>query len=231
MKNILIIGGKTGVGRAVIETMVHAGHQVHVAARPPLELDTVGLASVQVYDALTPSVLNLPEVLDGIVYCPGSIQLKPFHRLSQSDLQQDYQVNAGGAVNVLQQAMPALKRSAAASVVFFSTVAVQTGMPFHVSIAMAKGALEGLTRSLAAELAPKIRVNAIAPSLTDTPLAETLLNSDAKRDAAAQRHPLKSIGAPSDTAALVSYLLGDESKFMSGQVLHLDGGLSSLVRL
>ena len=154
--------------------------------------------------------------------------MKPFHRLIEEDFLNDLQVNLLGATRALQLALPALKKSPSASVVLFSTIAVKCGMPFHASIAAAKGAVEGLTRSLAAEWAPKIRVNAIAPSLTDTKLAASLLGDEKRREAAAERHPLKSIGQPEHVAEIVSYLLSDAAKFTTGQILRPDGGLSSV---
>jgi len=227
MKTILIIGGNSGIGYQTAKMLKSEGHRVIAALRQPEPLQELGIET-QPFDASAPAPLDLPDTLDGFVYFPGSINLKPFHRLSDDDFANDYQVNAQGAVYCLQQALPALKKAPSASVVLFSTVAVQTGMPFHASIAMAKGAIEGLSRSLAAELAPKIRVNTIAPSLTDTPLAASLLNADAKREASAKRHPLNQVGDPADFAALTSMLLADHSKFISGQVLRVDGGMSSL---
>jgi len=141
---------------------------------------------------------------------------------------EEYKLNALGAASIIQQALPSLKKAPSASVVLFSTVAVQTGLPFHASIAMAKGAIEGLTRSLAAELAPSIRVNAIAPSLTDTPLAESLTNTEQKRQTSADRHPLKRIGDPEEIASLAAWLLSDTSGFVTGQIIQADGGMGSL---
>jgi len=227
MKTILVIGGNSGIGRATIEKLLAQGDKVMAALRETEELASLGVET-QKWDAYAPTPLELPEKLDGFVYFPGSINLKPFHRLSEEDFSNDYQVNAQGAVRCLQAALPALNKADNASVVFFSTVAVQTGMPFHASIAMAKGAIEGLTRSLAAELAPNIRVNAIAPSLTDTPLASGILNSDAKREASAKRHPLNRIGDASELAGLTSFLLGDDSQFMTGQILSADGGIQAV---
>lgn len=218
----LIIGGSSGISKALATQLSHHGQQVLTANRHGSGTQH------QVFDATAPSTLDLPEQLDGLVYAPGSITLKPFHRLSADEILAEFQLNALAAAQVIQQALPALKKSPRASVVLFSTVAVQTGMPFHASIAMAKGAIEGLTRSLAAELAPQVRVNAIAPSLTDTPLADSLLNSETKQQAAAQRHPLKRIGQADDIAALAAFLLSDAAQFISGQILQADGGMSTL---
>ena len=222
-----LIGGNTGIGYALAQRLLKSGHTVHAAARKPESLAALGIP-VQPFDAAAPGSLVWPERLDGLVYFPGTIQLKPFHRLTAEDFQKDFQVNLLGAVAALQSALPALKASGNASVVLFSTVAVAQGMPMHASIASAKGAVEGLTRSLAAEWAPVIRVNAIAPSLTDTPLASALLNSDLKKEASAKRHPLQRIGSPEEFSEIVEFLLSDAARFMSGQIVHVDGGLSSL---
>lgn len=170
----------------------------------------------------------IDAVIDGVAYFPGTINLKPFNRISKQDFENDYAVSALGAAAFVQAYLPNLKKSEAASVVFISTVAVQTGMPFHASVSMAKGALEGLTRSLAAEFAPKIRVNCIAPSLTDTPLAEKLLGSAEKTEAAKNRNPLKIVGNPLDIANAAAFLLSNTSRWVTGQVLAVDGGMNKL---
>lgn len=226
-RNILLIGGNTGIGLATARLLVANGNSVIAAARHTESLAELGIP-VQPFDALAPTPLDLPPALDGLVYFPGSINLKPFHRLSIEDFLTDFHINCLGAMAAIQSALPALKAAPAASIVLFSTIAVAQGMPFHASIAAAKGAVEGMARSLAAEFAPKIRVNVIAPSLTDTPLASPLLNTDAKRDAAAKRHPLQRVGDPDQTAKLVSYLLSDDSSFLTGQTLRPDGGLSTV---
>ncbi|MEO5917339.1 MAG: SDR family oxidoreductase [Luteolibacter sp.] len=226
-RSYLLIGGNSGIGAATARLLVSAGHSITAAARTAGPLAGMGI-SVQPFDALSPGSLDLPEVLDGLIYFPGSITLKPFHRLTAADFLHDYQVNCLGAVHAIQAALPAMNAAPSASVVLFSTVAVAQGMSFHASISAAKGAVEGLALSLAAELASKIRVNVIAPSLTATPLAENLLNTDAKREAAAKRHPLQQIGDPEDIAKLAAFLLSEESKFMTGQILRPDGGLSSV---
>jgi 3-oxoacyl-[acyl-carrier protein] reductase len=226
-RNILLIGGNSGIGLASARLLLAGGNTVIAAARTAGPLAELGVP-VQPFDALAPAPLELPPVLDGLVYFPGSINLKPFHRLTAEDFLTDYGINCLGAVAAIQSALPALKAAPAASIVLFSTVAVAQGMPFHASIAAAKGAVEGLARSLAAELAPKIRVNVIAPSLTDTPLASPLLNTDVKREAAAKRHPLQRVGDPEQAAKLVAWLLSDDTAFLTGQTLRPDGGLSSV---
>ncbi len=170
----------------------------------------------------------MDAVIDGLVYFPGTINLKPFHRINENDFTTDYAISALGAAAFVQAYLPNLKKSNIASVVFISTVAVGTGMPFHASVAMAKGAVEGLTLSLAAEYAPKIRVNCVAPSLTDTPLAERLLASEDKTEAAKNRNPLKKIGTPNDLAQAITFLLGENASWITGQVLAVDGGMNKL---
>jgi NAD(P)-dependent dehydrogenase (short-subunit alcohol dehydrogenase family) len=226
-RTILLIGGNSGIGLATARLLKTQGNTLLAAARSSGPLEELGIP-VQPFDALNPAPLTLPPVLDGLVYFPGSITLKPFNRLTPDDFLNDYRINCLGAVAAIQAALPALKAAPSASIVLFSTIAVAQGLSFHASIAAAKGAVEGLTLSLAAELVPKIRVNAIAPSLTDTPLAGSLLNSDAKKEASAKRHPLQLVGDPTDIAQMVSFLLSDASKFLTGQILRPDGGLSSV---
>lgn len=226
-RTTLLIGGNSGIGLATAKHLLERGDEVLAAARTPGPLAQLGIP-VRPFEATEPLSLELPPVIDSLVYFPGTISLKPFHRLSADDFLRDFQVNVLGVVNAIQAALPSLRASPSASIVLFSTVAVAQGMPFHAAIAAAKGAVEGLTRSLAAEFAPKIRVNAIAPSLTDTPLASPLLNNDAKREAAAKRHPLQRIGEPEEIAGLIAFLLSDASRSLSGQILRPDGGLSSL---
>lgn len=222
-RNIVIIGGNSGIGQATAKLLREAGANLFLYSKSgegTVALDT----SVDFGE-----IPGLPDVIDGVVYCPGTINLKPFHRISISDFQQEFEVNFLGAVRVLQACLKGLKKSSNPSVVLFSTVAVQTGMGFHAGIASAKGAVEGLTRSLAAEWAPsKIRVNAIAPSLTETPLASALLSTPERKEASDKRHPLGRIGTSEDIAGATVFLLSSQSSWMTGQIIHVDGGLSNL---
>jgi len=222
-KNVVIIGGNSGIGKELANSLTEKGANLFLYSKSGD--GTIALDISKDFDEIP----NLPEVIDGLVYCPGTINLKPFHRTSIADFQQEMDVNFFGAVRVLQACLKGLKKSQNSSVVLFSTVAVQTGMGFHASISSAKGAIEALTRSLAAEWAPsKIRVNAIAPSLTDTPLAASLLSTPERKEASDKRHPLGRVGTAADIAHAASYLLAEESSWMTGQILHLDGGMSSL---
>jgi len=183
------------------------------------------------FDAAT-DVLDtalLPEVIDGFVYCPGSINLRPFRGLKPEAFESDLQINFISMIKVLQSVLPNLSAANQSSVVLFSSVAAGMGMPFHTSVAAAKGAIEGFAKALAAEYAPKIRVNVIAPSLTDTPLAEKFLSSEEKKEKSAQRHPLKRVGTVEDMAKTARFLLSEDSSWISGQIFHVDGGMSTLL--
>lgn len=222
-KNIVIVGGNSGIGKATAEILKASGANLLLYSKSGS--GTIALDTSTDFEEMP----GLPDVIDGIVYAPGTINLKPFHRISIDDFKKEMEVNFFGAVRVLQACLKGLKKSSAPSVVLFSTVAVQTGMGFHAGIASAKGAIEGLTRSLAAEWAPsKIRVNAIAPSLTETPLASALLSTPEKKEASDKRHPLGRIGSAEDIAASTIFLLSPQSSWMTGQILHVDGGMSTL---
>jgi len=229
--SFVVVGGTSGIGLEITRRLAAKAFSVVVVSRSAnslIDLPGVTYVSLDITrDAIDGE--TLPEKIQGMVYCPGSIRLRPFHRLREADFLSDMRINFFGAVQAIQACLPGLKKAdAPASIVLFSTVAVGTGMPFHASIASAKGAVEGLTRSLAAEFAPTIRVNAIAPSLTDTNLAQTLLSDDGKRRAAAERHPLKRFGNAGDIAAAATFLLEDESSWVTGQVIAVDGGMGAL---
>ena len=230
-KNILVIGGSSGIGLELARILTEQKHSVYVGSRTSDALaDLPGVTHLPVDVSEASLELDeLPPQLHGLAYCPGTIRLRPFQRLEREAFLEDFNINLLGAVNVIQRCLPRLRKSkSGASVLLFSTVAVQTGMAFHASIASAKGAVEGLTRSLAAEFAPRIRVNAIAPSLTETNLAESLLSTEDKRQASADRHPLKRIGAPGDIARLAAHLLSDDGSWITGQIIHVDGGMGAL---
>ncbi|HAB35413.1 MAG TPA: oxidoreductase [Cryomorphaceae bacterium] len=218
---IFIVGHRQGIGRALTELLLSQGHSVIGLSRGVCDLEHPGLTSME-HDVRELRMEELPSALSGLVYAPGSINLKPFKSLKEQDFLDDFSLNALGAVHACQIAEKALKEGQG-SVLLFSTVAVAQGMPFHASIAMAKGAVEGLTRSLAAEWAPAVRVNAIAPSLTDTPLASKLLGNEARAQAAAERHPLKRVGQAKDIAALAVSVL--QSPWMSGEIIGINGGM------
>lgn len=226
MKNYLVIGASSGIGAELANKLSGEGNTVFATYNK----NEKSSSSVAYHHLdVTKDELDfsfLPESLDGIAYCPGSINLKPFSRIKPEEFASDFNLQVLGAVKVIQGTVKLLKKSDLASIVLFSTVAVQSGFNFHSQVSASKGALEGLTKALSAEFAPKIRVNCVAPSITDTPLAAKLLGSDEKKEANAQRHPLKKIGKPEDIAEMASFLLSDKSSWMTGQVLHVDGGMS-----
>jgi NAD(P)-dependent dehydrogenase (short-subunit alcohol dehydrogenase family) len=225
-KNYVLIGGSYGIGAALAD-ILSKENNVYVLSRTAPNQQNVNYIA---FDVQTQSIdlSQLPDTVSGLAYLPGSIQLKPFHRFTDEDFLNDFKLNALSAARIIRELLTPLKSAEQSSIVLFSTVAVQQGMPFHTSVAMAKGALEGLTRSLAAEFAPKIRVNAIAPSITDTPLAAKILSNDEKKKASGERHPLKRVGQAVDIARTAAFLLKEDSAWITGQVLHVDGGLSSI---
>lgn len=229
-KNILVVGGSSGIGLALVKQLIANGAIVYNASRGTSIEWPAGINHIA-YDVtgeVNQLASQLPDQLHGLVYSVGSINLKPFNRLTKEDFLNDYRLNVLGAAEIIQHSLKALRAAGESSIVLFSTVAATVGMGFHASIGSAKGAINGLTISLAAELAPnKIRVNAIAPSLTDTPLAKNLLSTDEKRESSARRHPLGKFGHPDDIAAAAMFLLSDQSSWVTGQILGVDGGLAS----
>ncbi|WP_396166753.1 SDR family NAD(P)-dependent oxidoreductase [Flavobacterium sp.] len=229
MKNILLVGGSYGIGLAIAKELQYE-NKVFVASRTNENLTDLHITHIP-FDALTDTLdtTQLPEVIDGLVYCPGSINLRPFRGLKPESFEADLQINFISLVKVIQTVLPNLTAANQSSIVLFSSVAASMGMPFHTSVAAAKGAIEGFAKALAAEYAPKIRVNVIAPSLTDTPLADKFLNNDVKKEKSAERHPLKRVGTTNDMANMASFLLSEKSSWISGQIFHVDGGMSTLL--
>lgn len=226
-RNILLIGGSHGIGNAIVQHL-HEANNLYVASRENENLPD-GVTHIP-FDALTDDLdtSQLPESLDGFVYCPGSINLKPFKMLKQEHFEEDMNINFFSLITVTRDVLPLLTKEGTSSMVFFSTVAVQTGMPFHTSVAASKGAIEGFAKALAAEYAPTVRINVIAPSLVDTPLAGRLLNNDTKKEKMGELHPLKRVGTAEDIAGLAVYLLEQNAGWITGQVIGINGGKGSL---
>ncbi|MBI6121415.1 SDR family NAD(P)-dependent oxidoreductase [Salegentibacter maritimus] len=226
-RNILLIGGSTGIGLEIANQLVKENNVI-VASRNKGDLNKE-IKHLE-FDVLEDNIeeLELPDEIHGLVYCPGSINLKPFKMLKHKNFEEEINLNFLGLVKVVQAVMPKLKKAENASLVFFSTVAVKVGMPFHTSVAAAKGAIEGFAKALAAEYAPTLRVNVIAPSLTDTPLAGKLLSNDSKKEKMSERHPLKRIGNTKDIANAAIFLLSEQNSWITGQIIGVDGGLSTL---
>ena len=228
MKNILIIGGSYGIGAAIAKEL-NLQANLFIASRTHEGLDQLNAKHLP-FDALTDilDTSELPDSIDGLVYCPGSINLRPFKGLTLDSFEADMNINFFAMVRIVQKLLPQLLASSQSSIVLFSSVAAGIGMPFHTSVAASKAAVEGFAKALAAEFAPKIRVNVIAPSLTNTPLAQKFLNNESKQEKSALRHPLKRFGEPNDIANMAVYLLSEKAAWISGQVMHVDGGLSTL---
>jgi 3-oxoacyl-[acyl-carrier protein] reductase len=230
-KNIIVVGGSSGIGLALVKHLAIQGVNIFNISRSASLDWPNGVVHIQadVLNDLSAIESQLPQLIHGLVYSVGSINLKPFARLSQDDFLNDYKLNVLGAAQIIQLCLKPLKQAAGASIVLYSSVAAKAGMPYHASVASAKGAIEGLALSLAAEFAAsQIRVNAIAPSLTDTPLAQNLLSTDEKRQASAKRHPLGKIGTADDIALATQFLLSDHSGWLTGQIIGIDGGLGNL---
>ena len=228
MKNYLVIGGSSGIGKEISE-LLSKENIVFSTSRNELNESNKNIRHIKydvLEDELDPELL--PNQIDGFVYCPGTINLRPFRSLKLETFRSDLELNLIGAIKTLQIILTRLQQSPSSSIIFYSTVAVKTGMPFHSSVSSSKSALEGLTKSLAAEFAPKIRVNCIAPSIVNTPLANKFLNTEDKIEKAAARHPLNKIGTAKEIAQLTQYLLDDKSKWITGQIINIDGGISSV---
>jgi len=229
MKNIVIIGCGQGIGFATAKILSENHNVIGISRTENSEIKNLNIDFHQM-NILSGNLdeINFPDVIDGLVYAPGSINLKPFNRLSVDDFKNDFEINVLGAVKIIQKLLPNLKKSESASVVLYSSVASKLGMPFHASISASKSAVEGLTKSLAAELsAQKIRVNCIAPSLTDTNLASQLLSTPEKREASGKRHSLQRVGTADEMAKMTEFLLSDNASWITGQIIGIDGGMGS----
>lgn len=230
MGNYLIIGASSGIGKQLAQQLAESGNRVYATFNKTEVTESNKLISYHPLNLLDES-LNLdflPDTLYGVAYCPGSINLKPFGRISPADFFDDYNLQVIGAIKIIQSVFSKLRKSGNGSIVLFSTIAVQNGFPYHSQVSASKGAIEGLTKALAAEFSPKIRVNCIAPSLTDTPLAVNLLNTDEKKEANAAKNPMKRNGEATDIANMAEFLLSDKANWITGQVIHVDGGFSSI---
>jgi NAD(P)-dependent dehydrogenase (short-subunit alcohol dehydrogenase family) len=224
MRNIVIIGGSKGIGNAIVNSLVEENNVINISRSKP-EKSHNNLTHYAL-DVLTDDLPKLENV-DALIYCPGSINLKPISRLKLNDFRDDFEINVIGAVRAIQHFLPTLKDGNKPSIVLFSTVAAKLGMPFHASVAAAKSAVEGLTKSLGAELAPTVRVNAIAPTVTDTDLASKLLRNDRMIENITERHPLKKYLQPNEVADLATFLISNKAASISGQIFELDCGIVS----
>ncbi|SDS24882.1 NAD(P)-dependent dehydrogenase, short-chain alcohol dehydrogenase family [Polaribacter sp. KT25b] len=224
MKKIVVIGGSKGIGKAIIKSLVDKNQVINISRSVPL-LSHNNLTHFSC-NILTDELPKTDQI-DTLIFCPGSINLKPISRLKLEDFRTDFEINVVAAVKAIQHFLPALKKGTNPSILLFSTVAAKLGMPFHASVAAAKSAVEGLTKSLGAELAPTIRVNAIAPTVTDTDLAAKLLRNDRMIESIKERHPLKKFLNPEEVADMATFLISDKAKSISGQIFELDCGIVS----
>ena len=224
METIVIVGGSKGIGNAIVKTLVETKKVINISrTTPDFFHDNFTHHNCDILKDELPIIENI----DGLVYCPGSINLKPVSRLTLNDFREDFEINVIGAVKAIQKYLDALKKGNQPSILLFSTVASKLGMPYHASITTSKSGIEGLVKSLGAELAPTIRVNAIAPTVTDTELASKLLRNDKMIENITERHPLKKFLKPNDVAVMAEFLLSEKASSISGQVFEMDCGIVS----
>lgn len=226
MKNILVVGGSKGIGREIVNSQLEKGNNCYNFSRTESGINNQNLIEEKI-DILSD---NLPEIenIDSVIYCPGSINLKPILQLKEEDFVNDFNINVLGAIKTVKKYLNNLKKGDDPSLLFFSTVAVGQGMPFHSSVSVAKAGIEGLTKSLAAELAPSIRVNCIAPTITRTDMAQRILRNEKIEENIANKHPLKKICEAKDISDMADFLISHNAKNITGQIMHVDGGMSTL---
>ncbi|GGA77429.1 oxidoreductase [Flavobacterium palustre] len=222
MKNIVIIGGSKGIGNAILLQQLETNCVYNISRNPP-EISHPNLKhySIDVLQDTLPEI----ESIDTLIYCPGSINLKPITNLSIDDFRNDFEINVIGAVKCIQQYLPQLKKGIHPSVLLFSTVAAKLGMPFHASIAVSKSGIEGLVKSLGAELASSVRINAIAPTITETSLSANILRNDRMKENMVERHPMKGYLKANEVAEMADFLISEKAKSISGQIFEMDYGI------
>ena len=226
MKNILVVGGSKGIGREIVNSQLEKGNNCYNFSRTDSGINNQNLFEEKI-DILSDDLPNI-ENIDSIIYCPGSINLKPILQLKEEDFINDFNINVIGAIKTVKAYLNNLKKGNDPSLLFFSTVAVSQGMPFHSSVSVAKAGIEGLTKSLAAELAPTIRVNCIAPTITRTDMAQRILRNEKIEENIANKHPLKKICEAKDISDMADFLISLNAKNITGQIMHVDGGMSTL---
>ena len=226
MKNILVVGGSKGIGREIVNSQLEKGNNCYNFSRTESGINNQNLIEEKI-DILSDDLPKI-ENIDSVIYCPGSINLKPILQLKEEDFVNDFNINVLGAIKTVKKYLNNLKKGDDPSLLFFSTVAVGQGMPFHSSVSVAKAGIEGLTKSLAAELAPSIRVNCIAPTITRTDMAQRILRNEKIEENIANKHPLKKICEAKDISDMADFLISHKAKNITGQIMHVDGGMSTL---
>ena len=224
MKNIVIIGGTKGIGKAIVSEVVDSNN-VFCLSRNKTDFNHDNY-TFHNFDALVDDYPDFDSV-DCLIYCPGSINLKPISTLSLEDFRNDFELNVIGAVRAIKKYLNLLKKSESASILLFSTVATKLGMPYHASVSVAKSGIDGLVKTLGSELAPKVRINAIAPTITNTELASKILRNDKVIENMVERHPLKKILSSNEVAKMASFLISEDASSISGQIFNMDAGIVS----
>ena len=224
MGKVLIIGGTKGIGKAIVSEVIEQ-HEVVCLSRNISDFTHNNYKHIK-FDVLNDEFPEI-ESLDTLIYCPGTINLKPISSLTLDDFRYDFELNVIGAIKAIKKYLNLLKKSENPSILMFSTVATKLGMPYHTSVSVSKSGIDGLVKTLGAELAPKIRINAIAPTITNTDLASKILRNEKVIENMIERHPLKKILSPDEIAKMASYLISKNSSSISGQIFNMDAGIVS----